>query len=81
MFSAGRDYSKKAPVGIYDSKLLCTACEASLSPWDDHAARVFNTPLPGNIKAGNIWERTDVNIHKLRIFFASLLSTPTFAFR
>lgn len=42
VFSANNvDRPKRAPAGIYDPNILCAACEARFSSWDDYAAKIF----------------------------------------
>src|SRR5258708_4096202 len=39
------DHIKRAPIGIYDSGILCADCESIFGPWDDYAQRLLVTDL------------------------------------
>ncbi len=32
-----KEYPKRMPIGVYDSNILCEACESRFGDWDDYA--------------------------------------------
>jgi hypothetical protein len=40
---AHEPFPKRAPIGVYDTQLLCADCEGLFGPLDDYGARVFLT--------------------------------------
>src|SRR5262245_48953601 len=43
------DYPKRAPVGVYDEKILCAGCEPQFGPWDQYAQEVLSEPPRGQV--------------------------------
>jgi hypothetical protein len=42
MYSAKEDqHPKRSPIGVYDTGILCQACEDKFAPFDDYAARLL----------------------------------------
>jgi hypothetical protein len=83
--------TKRSPIGVYDSTILCAACEARFGPWDDYAARVLINELDAELRPlsanGEIlaFLRPSFDYEKLKLFFISVLwraavsSMPYFA--
>lgn len=71
------EFPKGSPIGEYDKELVCVECEASFSPWDDYAAKLFlkETQIPTFFSNGvpHANRIDEFNEHKLRMFFISLL--------
>ena len=70
-------YRKKAPVGVYDEKILCRKCEDLFQKIDDYAAKVLINPdqieelsHPGE-KVG--YRIKNVDTEKFKLFVISLL--------
>jgi hypothetical protein len=71
-------YSKKPPVGVYDTGIVCAQCESIFSPWDDYAQKLLlaePTEEQYVIKNGQkiAYVETAIDYAKLRLFFISLL--------
>lgn len=72
-------FDRKSWIGVYDSTILCSACEKIFSPWDDYAAKLLlpqmrpedilyevpNKPLARVIKT--------YDYNRLMLFFVSLM--------
>jgi hypothetical protein len=75
---APTSYSKKSPVGAYDTGIVCAQCESIFSPWDDYAQKLLLAdPIEEKyvIKNGRkiAYVETDFDYAKLKLFFISLL--------
>lgn len=76
--SGDKDFHpRRSPMGVYDSEILCIACEESLSPLDDYAHELFMQKcaqdafhIEGKPMAG---KHDGVDIEKLMMFFISLV--------
>jgi hypothetical protein len=71
-------YSKKSPVGVYDTGIVCGECESIFSPWDDYAQKLLlANPSEEKyvVKNGQkiAYVETDFDYAKLKLFFISLL--------
>jgi|SRR4028118_333852 hypothetical protein len=71
-------YPKRAPQGIYDSKILCDECDHRIGDWDNAAQRFLLTPLkqygdPAAIEERGWFEASDFDYTRLKLFFISLL--------
>ena len=72
------EYPKRAPVGVYDSEILCETCEVKFGDWDNYAQYLLGeelrncSPITAN---GNIagYEVTTYDYELLKLFFISLL--------
>jgi hypothetical protein len=72
------EYSKRAPIGVYDRNILCIECERIFGTWDNYAQDFLNgvpqsaTPIRyGNSIIG--YEVPYYNYATLKLFFISLL--------
>jgi len=70
--------TKKSPVGVYDTGIVCAQCESIFSPWDDYAQKLLLAkPMEKKyvVKNGqNIaYVETAIDYTKLKLFFISLL--------
>src|SRR5207245_6293838 len=43
-----RDVSKARSIGVYDTTILCDACEPQFGDWDAYAQRLLTEPPSGN---------------------------------
>lgn len=73
-----RTHIKRAPIGIYDSEILCADCDGLFAPWDDYAQSVLSPNLDpatqymsGSQIAG--WTIPTYRYDLLKLFFVSLL--------
>ena len=80
-------FPKRSPIGVYDSKILCAACEAVFSPYDDYGYRFFHPKedYPPVIDQGETLSYLvrDVSYSKLKLFLLAVLwraSVSTHAF-
>jgi hypothetical protein len=71
-------FPKRSPAGMYDTQLVCEACERLFSPFDDYAQRLLlanretaNPIYDGEQPIARIYEGYDYQ--KLKLFFLSLL--------
>jgi len=71
-------YPKKAPIGVYDTGILCEECEKGFQEWDDYAIRVLVNELDtfkpisdGQKTVAYYLEKYDYK--KLKLFFISVL--------
>ena len=75
------EYSKRAPIGIYDTNLLCHDCEKDpFSTYDDYAAKVLiedkykKEPIRDSGRKEKLgYYLLDVDHSKLKLFFLSVL--------
>ncbi len=71
------EYSKKAPIGVYDSGILCKNCEDLFSKLDDYGAKILISrkelkPLfSNNSTVGFMLNGVDYRL--LKLFFISIL--------
>ena len=72
------EYPKKAPIGVYDAKILCEHCERQFSDWDNYAQDLLgeepknSSPIiEGNQLGG--YEIKNYRYDSLKLFFISLL--------
>ncbi|MEW8469282.1 MAG: hypothetical protein AB2637_12160 [Candidatus Thiodiazotropha sp.] len=72
------EFPKKSPVGVYDAKLVCRACEDQFGDWDDYAQQLLKGE-PSNGKklfSGKRlvgYEVPTFEYAKMKLFFISLL--------
>jgi hypothetical protein len=71
-------YSKKSPVGVYDTGIVCGECESIFSPWDDYAQKLLLAdPAEEKYVVKNdrkiAYVETNFDYAKLKLFFISLL--------
>ena len=73
-----REHAKRAPIGIYDSEILCAECDALFAPWDDYAQTLLAPELAdaevitdGRQFGG--WRVRKYQYDLLKLFFISLL--------
>lgn len=72
------EYPRRAPIGVYDTGILCQECEDSFSDVDGYAAQLLLQqetsfrPLKadGKIEGYEVW---DYNYDRLKLFFMSVL--------
>lgn len=71
------EFTKKAPIGVYDKTILCNECEKVFAKYDDYAAQVL---LDGKalevIKDGEsivAYSMTGIDYKLLKLFFISIL--------
>lgn len=72
------EYPRRAPLGVYDQKLLCTVCEPQFGSWDHYAQELLSDLPPGQtiIEDGQIvgFELRDHwHYELLKLFFISLI--------
>lgn len=71
-------HSKRTPVGIYDSELLCVPCERRFSSWDGYGNQILLrdrgefTPLDGSSDPIG-YERSSLDCRRLNEFLLSVL--------
>jgi len=71
-------FPKRAPTGIYDTKLVCETCERLFSPYDNYAQHLLlanrETAIPILHNQQPIaYNYGPYDYHKLKLFFLSLL--------
>ena len=70
-------YPKKTRIGIYDSGIVCQACEQRFGPWDDYANTLLLRSDPdevlekGDQRGAYIYKKPDYK--RLKLFFMSML--------
>ena len=70
-------YPKKSPIGVYDTGILCTECEAKFSRYDAYGYEFFHpagdleTIFPGTKGQANIVRGADYRL--LKLFILSIL--------
>jgi hypothetical protein len=70
---------KRAPIGVYDSTILCAVCDNRFSPWDQHAQdimlRDFSESTAISHDDGSVlgWTIPIFDYKLLKLFFVSLL--------
>jgi hypothetical protein len=69
---------KRAPIGVYDTTILCGPCDNVFSPWDKHAQDVLLRDFSKNrvIYDGSAvigWTIEEFDYKLLKLFFVSLL--------
>lgn len=72
------EYPKRMPIGVYDKKILCQACEPHFQQWDDYAQDLLDVEPKGAsqiIENGQFagYEIQEYNYNLLKLFFISLL--------
>lgn len=74
--TAAKSHSKRAPIGVYDTKILCANCEARFSPYDDYGYQVFRKGNASPIVDGHeviAYDLGKVNYALLKLFALSVL--------
>lgn len=73
-----KEYPKRMPIGVYDSNILCKACEPRFGDWDDYAQELLGVEPKGALPimdkdqiAG--YEVQEYRYDLLKLFFISLL--------
>jgi hypothetical protein len=71
-------HPKKAPLGVYDSTIVCRTCEDQFGPWDDYVQKLLqDEPLSGKkLFSGSQlsgYEGLQFNYTAIKLFFISLL--------
>jgi hypothetical protein len=70
-------FPKRSPIGVYDSNILCTKCEALFSPYDDYGYRFFHPTgdYPPVIAQGEklSYLVQDLDYSKLKLFLLAVL--------
>jgi len=72
------EYTKRAPIGIYDQNIVCAKCEGIWQEWDDYAQKLL-TDTPLNARARYIKSRLicyvvdNYDYARLKLFFISVL--------
>lgn len=71
---------KKVPIGIYDSEILCSACEQRFQDIDAYGVGVLLTEFEKHFRRRDIgpgseyvYESTTVNLSKVMLFLAAIL--------
>jgi hypothetical protein len=71
------EFTKKAPIGVYDKTILCNECEKVFAKYDDYAAQVLlDRKALEVIKAGESivgYSMTGIDYKLLKLFFISIL--------
>ena len=72
------EYAKRAPVGIYDTGILCAECDNRLAPWDNHVQQVLLQGFSEELAVYENRQKVAYNIVNfdyklLKLFFISLL--------
>jgi hypothetical protein len=72
------EYSKKAPIGIYDKTIVCKECENIWREWDDYAQKLLaEEPLNGQARYHGCQKIAymvkDFDYKKLKLFFISMI--------
>lgn len=71
------EYAKKAPIGVYDTAILCRNCEKVFAKYDDYGARVLlnkDNLLPIEINGNTIGYRlVGIDTSLIKLFFVSVL--------
>jgi hypothetical protein len=72
------EYPKRAPVGVYDDRILCGSCESQFGEWDKYAQEVLEEPpkhatpiMYGSQTVG--YEIKEYKYDLLKLFFISVL--------
>src|SRR5208283_1392143 len=72
------EYPKRAPVGVYDNRILCESCESQFGDWDNYAQQLLQDPpkdatpiVYGGQTMG--YEIKDYKYDVLKLFFVSVL--------
>jgi hypothetical protein len=71
--------TKRTPIGVYDTRILCAECEKRFGHWDDYAASVLINELDSGMQAlsagGEVlaFHRSSVDYARLKLFFIALL--------
>ena len=72
------EYTKKAPIGVYDKTIICSKCESIWQEWDTYAQQLLaDEPLNGraryhnNEKIGYVVDNFEYK--KLKLFFISMV--------
>jgi hypothetical protein len=71
-------YPKQSHIGVYDKEIVCEACEAIFSPWDDYGHKFLTQKLEDARFIGSNGERLAYNFgpcdyKNLKLFFLSVL--------
>lgn len=72
------EYPKRAPIGIYDTGILCAECDNRLAPWDNHAQQVLLQDFSEDLaiyynQQKIVYRIADFDYKLLKLFFISLL--------
>ena len=71
------NFPKKAPIGVYDSTILCGDCERVFGDWDNHGQQILAAaPIGEPIEQGGkviAYKIEKFNYDQLKLFFVSLL--------
>lgn len=72
-----KEYPKKAPLGVYDSTILCGDCEKIFGDWDAHAQEIMSLQSIGEpLAVGDkivAHKISAFDYDKLKLFFVSLV--------
>lgn len=71
-------HAKKSPIGVYDSAILCQACEDKFAAWDDYGTKTLinkidTYPLVTEDKNAIACRKEHYDYRKLKLFFISVL--------
>lgn len=78
------DRSKRTPIGLYDSKILCAECDNKIGVYDGYARRFVEKSILVPHQSGVGWIVEGADQHKLKMFCisylwrASITSLPEF---
>lgn len=72
------EYPKKAPVGVYDTNILCEKCEPLFGDWDNYAQQFLTEQRPPGEVIYSEGQRVAYKVQKydyakLKLFFLSLI--------
>lgn len=68
-----RKKKEKAPIGSYDSTILCSSCDNKIGQYDKYALIFVNSVKLDKHPLGIGWQAKDVDTHKLKLFCMSYL--------
>jgi hypothetical protein len=72
-----KDFPKRAPIGVYDTAILCADCEKMFGDWDHQGQMILaEAPIGEPIKNNEkivAYKISDFNYDHLKLFFISLL--------
>jgi hypothetical protein len=77
MTNKAGEYTKKAPVGVYDQTIVCSKCESIWQEWDNYAQQLLaDEPLNGRPRYHNnrkiCYIVDNFEYRKLKLFFISM---------
>lgn len=72
------EYTKKAPIGVYDQTIVCRNCESIWQEWDNYAQTLLaDEPLNGRVRYHNnkkiCYVVDNFEYKNLKLFFISML--------